>query len=255
MSLPGVVNTEPQHIVALSGGKDSTAMALELAAREPRAYRYVCTPTGNELPDMVAHWARLETLLGARLELLGTHTLEGLMGHQECLPSTRMRWCTRMLKIEPVQRFYAALPPGSVAYVGLRADEPTREGIFGSAVQQRFPLRDWGWGIDQVRGSLRERGVAIPSRTDCAWCPYQAADDWFRLWRDHRDMYMRAEAWERQLGHTFRSPTANLGTWAASLEDMRAQFESGKETKQEKKRRQLDLYDDDQQDACRVCRL
>lgn len=249
---------EPVHVVALSGGKDSTSMALELAAREPRAYRYVCTPTGNELPAMVAHWSRLETLLGAPLELLGTHTLEGLMEHQECLPSTRMRWCTRMLKVEPVQRFYAGLPAGSIAYVGLRADEPAREGIFGSAVVQRFPLRDWGWGIDQVRGSLRARGVVIPPRTDCMWCPYQAADDWFRLWQDHRDMYLRAEAWEARVGHTFRSPTAKHGTWAVSLADMRAQFEAGKTTREERKRRKrsLSLIDDDvDDDACRVCRL
>ena len=42
-----------KHVVALSGGKDSTAMALELAEREPRDYVYVCTPTGNE-PEAIA---------------------------------------------------------------------------------------------------------------------------------------------------------------------------------------------------------
>lgn len=35
------------HVVALSGGKDSTAMALRLAEVEPREYTYVCTPTGS----------------------------------------------------------------------------------------------------------------------------------------------------------------------------------------------------------------
>lgn len=36
------------HVVALSGGKDSTALALRLAETEPRDYTYVCTPTGDE---------------------------------------------------------------------------------------------------------------------------------------------------------------------------------------------------------------
>ena len=38
-----------KHIIALSGGKDSTALALRLAEVEPREYEYVFTPTGDEL--------------------------------------------------------------------------------------------------------------------------------------------------------------------------------------------------------------
>ena len=41
------------HIIGLSGGKDSTCLALLLKEHEPRPYNYVCTPTGNELPDML----------------------------------------------------------------------------------------------------------------------------------------------------------------------------------------------------------
>ena len=44
------------HVVALSGGHDSTALALLLNEREPRPYNYVCTPTGDELPEMFEHW-------------------------------------------------------------------------------------------------------------------------------------------------------------------------------------------------------
>ena len=34
----------PRHVVALSGGKDSTALALALHEKEPRDYDYVITP-------------------------------------------------------------------------------------------------------------------------------------------------------------------------------------------------------------------
>ena len=42
-----------KHVVALSGGKDSTALALRLHELNPKVdYTYVCTPTGDELPEM-----------------------------------------------------------------------------------------------------------------------------------------------------------------------------------------------------------
>jgi 3'-phosphoadenosine 5'-phosphosulfate sulfotransferase (PAPS reductase)/FAD synthetase len=89
------------HVVALSGGKDSTAMALRLAEVEPRDYTYVCTPRGNELPEMFEHWNRLGELLGKRLHPVLGGTLVGLVERWNALPNWRQRWCTRMLKIEP----------------------------------------------------------------------------------------------------------------------------------------------------------
>lgn len=247
------------HIVALSGGKDSTAMALRLREMHPDIpYRFIITPTGNELPTMDAHWARLEALLGAPIERVKNRTLEDFMAAQEFLPSTRARWCTRLVKILPVLEFYSKLPAGSVAYVGLRADEEGRDGIYGETVKQVFPMREWGWNLADVNAYLKHRGVKIPIRTDCAFCPFQGADDWYQLWRDWPDIYARAEAWERRIGHTFRSPTAKHGTWAASLEDMRLQFESGKLTREEKarqKRLTVVQEDDEEETACRVCRM
>lgn len=39
------------HVVGLSGGKDSTAMALRLRELNPDTpYTYIITPTGDECP-------------------------------------------------------------------------------------------------------------------------------------------------------------------------------------------------------------
>lgn len=250
------------HIVALSGGKDSTAMALRLREVEPDVdFRFVITPTGNELPPMRDHWQTLERMLGARLEVLSDDTLEARMEAMDFLPSFHSRWCTRILKIEPIERFYSTLPRGSVAYVGLRADEPSRGGIYGSKVEQRCPLREWGWGLSEVQAYLRARGVRIPARTDCAFCPFQGTDDWYRLWKKYPELWARAEWWEAKTGATFRSPTAKLGTWACSLAGLRTQFEGGKLTREEVRRRKRALpllgeaADDYGEEKCRVCRL
>lgn len=215
---------EPCHIVALSGGKDSTAMALRLVEVEPRDYEFVCTPTGNELPEMIAHWVKLGKLLGKPLKpLLTGVSLGSLIEKQQALPNWRMRWCTRILKIEPFLAYAATVAP-AVIYVGIRADEAeSREGV--EYEQRRFPLVEWGWDKAKVLSYLAERGVEIPRRTDCAVCFFQTLHEWWRLWRDHPDEYAQGEAWEEMTGHTFRSPQRD--THPAALKDLRAQFEGG----------------------------
>ena len=176
-----------RHIVALSGGKDSTAMALRLVELNQKTdFTFVCTPTGNESASMVAHWLNLGKLLGKPLLPIMGGSLVGLIERQKALPNWRQRWCTRLLKIEP----YAAmlLQQGRcVSYVGLRADEPDREGgdyLDIPGVEMRFPLRQWGWGLKEVLTFLENRAVVIPPRTDCNLCFFQRLIEWWELWRD-----------------------------------------------------------------------
>jgi 3'-phosphoadenosine 5'-phosphosulfate sulfotransferase (PAPS reductase)/FAD synthetase len=219
-----------QHIVALSGGKDSTAMALRLRETEPGTdFTYVCTPTGNELPEMAEHWLNLQRLLGTRLTVVGSGaSLGSLIDRWNALPNWRQRWCTKYLKIQPFERYVAAHLPATV-YVGIRADEAdARNPIeYGPQVTRRFPLAEWGWGLADVLDYLACRGVRVPDRTDCAACFFQTLGEWHALWTDHPDRYAEAERWEAQTGYTFRSPRRD--SQPASLADLRAKFEAGYE--------------------------
>lgn len=234
------------HIVGVSGGKDSTALALLLAEREPRDYVYLITPTGNELPEMEAHWAHLEILLGKPLTRVTNRTLDAWIDEFNALPNHRQRWCTRLLKIEPTIAFVRARMP-AINYVGLRADEEERVGIYGE-IPSRFPLREWGFDLAEVLGYLRDRGIKIPERTDCYDCYGQRLVEWKRLLVRHPDLYAKAEAKEARTGRTFRS--AQRDTWPAPLSELRAAFESGRKLRGEK-----DDDDDPEAAACRVCRL
>lgn len=246
------------HVVALSGGKDSTALALRLAEVEPRDYAYVITPTGNELPEMFAHWRRLGEMLGRPLQPVhGNKSLQGLIREQTMLPNHRARWCTRMLKLEPYYRWLSAQTP-CVSYVGLRADEESRAGMIfpdTDGVRMRFPMQEWGWDEADVRSYLDKRGVTIPERTDCAACFWQKIGEWWRLWKDNPNEYAEAEALEKHVSeargteYTFRSPQRD--SWPASLADLRVEFERGRVPK-----RSLAIMDKRRQvGACRVCTL
>lgn len=226
--------SETQHIVALSGGKDSTALALALAEFEPRDYKFVCTPTGDELPEMIAHWKRLGDLLGKPLmPVTSGKSLQGLIRQWTMLPNNKARWCTRVLKLESYYRWMRENAP-CVSYVGLRADEEGRAGMSfpeEAGIAVRFPMREWGWTEADVWSFLEQRDVKIPARTDCARCYHQTLGEWWRLWKLHPDTYADAEAQEEWVSeqrgkqYTFRSP--HRDTWPASLRELRALFEAG----------------------------
>jgi len=222
----------PCHVVAISGGKDSVAMALRLRELHPDiCFEYAITPTGDELPEMVAHWKRLEELLGP-MRRLSTLTLEQVIEREGMLPNFRARFCTRVLKIEPFIDYMDSLPGGSVMYVGLRADEEGRLGLVrpGSQFTVRYPMREWGWGLRDVLGYLELRGVTIPKRTDCGACFYQKLGEWRDLLKNHPDRYERYAQIERRMGYTFRSPGRD--TWPADLDGLRQEILSGRKIRE-----------------------
>lgn len=243
------------HVVALSGGHDSTIMSLLLNEREPRPYVYCCTPTGDELPEMFAHWEMLGERLGSRILPIMAGTLKGCISQAGALPNFRRRFCTRILKIEPFRKFMAqqaAVGP-VVSYVGLRADEPGRAGgayndIDGVTI--RFPLREWGMGEDDVQAGLAERGIKCPDRTDCALCYHQRIGEWWELWNNHPDRFDDGVAIEQRYGETFRTPGRD--SWPSSLAEMGERFAAG-----DKPSISLNRMARERQSSgsCRVCSL
>jgi len=228
--------SEARHIVALSGGKDSSALALRLAEIEPQDYEFICTPTGNELPDMVEHWIKLGYLLGKPIcPVSSGASLQGEIKRQNMLPNHRARWCTRLLKIEPFKAYITSAVPCTV-YVGIRSDEvDDRDGVEWEAnegVTRRYPFVEWGWGIEDVTSYLHERGVEVPARTDCAACFFQRLGEWWRLWNERPEVFREAEDLEKHVSnargksHTFRSEQRD--SWPAALAGLREEFEAGK---------------------------
>lgn len=236
------------HIVALSGGKDSCALALALKEKHPRPYTYVYAPTGDELPEMEEHMQKMEQLLGQPVLRLTNGTLASQIETNNMLPNCFARWCTRILKLKPAQAFYEQAAP-VICYVGLRDDEDEREGLSTSNpfILQSFPFQEWGWGLEDVWALLNSKGVSIPERTDCARCPYQKLGEWYNLWERHPDLYESAVQDEQKYGHTYRSPGRD--TWPASLAELREKFEAGQ--RPERSLRMMEKRNG----MCRACSL
>ena len=122
-------------VASVSGGKDSTALALTLMENEIPHVR-VFADTGFEAPETYRYLDLLRTRLGpievVRNEALWRDALPGeegmltLIRRKKMFPSRLMRFCTQQLKIFPIRDHLRALQDRGddvVSAVGVRAEE------------------------------------------------------------------------------------------------------------------------------------
>jgi 3'-phosphoadenosine 5'-phosphosulfate sulfotransferase (PAPS reductase)/FAD synthetase len=155
------MSEQVRHVIGISGGKDSSALAIYLNDHYPDLpLEYYFCDTGKELDETYALIQNLETYLGCSvLKLKGSgdshknpfdHFLDVYGGF---LPSANTRWCTKKLKLEPFERYVGSDPV--ISYVGIRGDED-REGYIStkSNIQSIFPYRKNIWSKDVIEKVL-----------------------------------------------------------------------------------------------------
>ena len=202
-----------RHILSLSGGKDSAALAIYMRGRVPEM-EYVFSDTRKELPETYEYLERIEDYLGTRVNRLnsdlGFDHWYAVYG--EMLPSNHRRWCTKMLKLKPFEEFVG--DDCVLNYVGLRADE-VRSGYISHKpnITPVYPFQEDGIKRADVVEILESSGVGMPpytawgrSRSGCFFCFYQQKIEWVRLKEHHPDLFEAAKAYERSYkvsGNTF----------------------------------------------------
>ena len=195
-----------RHICGISGGKDSSALAVYLRDRVPSMEYFFCD-TGAELPETYEYLTRLEVILGKPINRLNAlrgfdHWFEVFRG---ALPSPQMRWCTKNMKIKPIEAWIGDAP--ALSYVAIRADESNRKGYISTKpnISTRFPFIEDGIDQDGVTRILDEAGIGLPTyydwrtRSGCYFCFYQRKAEWVGLAERHPDLFQRAVAIERKV--------------------------------------------------------
>ena len=197
---------QTRHICGISGGKDSSALALYLRDRVPEMEYFFCD-TGAELPETYEFLTRLEVILGKPIARLNSergfdHWFEVFRG---ALPSPQMRWCTKVMKIKPIEAWIGDEP--AVSYVAIRADEANRKGYISTKrnIESRFPFVEDGVDHDGVMKILDDAGIGLPdyyewrTRSGCYFCFYQRKAEWVGLAERHPELYERAIAIEQKV--------------------------------------------------------
>ncbi|MCZ7554720.1 MAG: phosphoadenosine phosphosulfate reductase family protein [Anaerolineales bacterium] len=271
-------NDKPaRHIVSLSGGKDSTALAIYLRDRIPEL-EYVFCDTEKELDETYEYLSRLEAYLNKPIVYLkheGKGFDELLQMRRGFLPSPKVRWCTEYLKIKPFEKYVS--DDRCYNYIGIRADEPHRKGYISTKpnIVPRYPFVEEGIVKGDVRRILEESGLGLPdyyewrSRSGCYFCFFQQRIEWIGLLEHHPERYMEAMSYERE-----DSETGERYTWVSReslqelmqpqrIEQVRKEYaeQQARLAKRHKPQQTLleafglELDEASEEDSCLICHL
>ena len=195
-----------RHIIGLSGGKDSTALAVFMRQKYPELdIEYFFCDTHKELPETYDYLDRIEARLGIKIVRLEAergfdHWLDVYGG---TLPSPKMRWCTKQMKIIPLEKYIG--DDAAISYVGIRADE-NRDGYISKRdnIKPVFPFKEHGLVKADIYRLLEESGIGLPdyyrwrSRSGCFFCFFQRKYEWVKLAEEHPDLFAEAVRYEQE---------------------------------------------------------
>lgn len=152
-----------RHVIGISGGKDSAALAIHLRNKYPQLdlIYYFCD-TGKELDETYQIIERLEGYLGKKITKIESEEAKQsgknpfdfyYNAYRGYLPSNVARWCTKKIKLEPFEKFVGNA--NTVSYVGIRGDED-REGYISTkpTIQSIFPFRRNIWSEEVIKAVL-----------------------------------------------------------------------------------------------------
>jgi len=283
-------NKKERHILSLSGGKDSSALAIYMRDRNAWRQRlgkaaptpvekiemeYVFCDTKEELPETYDYLSLLEAYLGKPIHRLSDERgfQHWLKVYGNYLPSPNMRWCTRMLKLVPFEKYVG--DDEVYSYVGIRADE-NREGYISHKINIKpvFPFKEDSVTREDVFRILEESGLNLPkyyewrTRSGCYFCFFQRKAEWVGLMENHPDLFEKAKAFEKINEETGEKYTWSQGESLVQLS--RAERVEGIKAKQKKalelekkSRPNLPLFEilaealneENDEEGCAICHL
>jgi len=192
-----------RHILALSGGKDSAALAVYLKDKIPDL-EYVFLDTGHELPETYEYLDRMRAVLGIKIQVIKPkRSFENWLKLKNYyLPSPQKRWCTELLKIKPYEQHVGQ--DYIYSYIGIRADED-RDGYISHKpnIVPKYPFIEDGIVYSDVQDILETSGLGFPgyyhwrSRSGCYFCFFQQKSEWLNLYKYHKDLFQKAMSYEK----------------------------------------------------------
>ena len=208
-------NKKEYHILSLSGGKDSTALAFFMRENMPEIFEkleLVFCDTECDLPETYDYLNKIEVFLGKKILRIKPEVgFEHLIQLQNFLPTPHRRWCTVMLKTLPFKNYVKKIINKNVnsiikLYIGIRADELHRADCNKYSVdyiQEVYPFVDNLICKEDVYKILKNEGINLPDyykwidRSGCYFCFFKSKYSWLLLNEHHPKLYQKAITMEQ----------------------------------------------------------
>jgi hypothetical protein len=192
-----------RHIVALSGGESSAAVAVLLKDLNPILY---FNDTKWEHPDLYRYLKDVSEYLGIPItEDSDGRDVSQLARDEHALPNNRMPFCSARLKANRLQKY---AKPGDVLYFGIGIHEVHRAGRIRTIYTQlgmdtRFPLIEQNLDAKAI---MANTGIIRPAmyamgfeHNNCSGgCVRQGAKQWRHLLRVMPEIYNDREKLEQE---------------------------------------------------------
>ncbi len=208
-----MLNNEPRvkHVLGLSGGKDSSALAIYMRDNYPDLdIEYFFTDTGEELDEVYEYLNMLEGYLGKPINYLDPNRdfKFFMKQYNNFLPSAQARWCTVNLKLAPFEKWvdqeFLSQGIKVKSYVAIRSDESFREGLKSKKdIETVLPFKENHIDKQAVFEILENSGLGLPkyydwrSRSGCTFCFFQRKIEWVGLMERHPEAFENAKRMEK----------------------------------------------------------
>lgn len=201
------------HILSLSGGKDSTALAFFIKENMPAIFEqleFVFFDTECELTETYEYLNKIEMFLGKPIERIKPYySFDHLYSIYNILPSAMKRWCTVEMKTKTFRKYiHERIANGNKVnvYIGIRADELHRvnNSHDDAFITQLYPFVENNINKEDVTNILINQGIGMPdyykwrSRSGCYFCFFQRKIEWVGLYENHPDLFQKAIDYEEK---------------------------------------------------------
>jgi len=204
----------PKHILAWSGGKDSTACAI-LARIHNLPIDGIITLRPDPFKIGLSFTDKFEDFMGMPVQVIDGPTFEDsfylkkgenakYLGFIYGWPMTIYRTCSRIMKTDPIVAWQKQQSEDTVMVVGIAIDEPERLQGLRSTKDVSY-LEQFEVTEKEARSLCEEHGLLNPlyehfDRIGCVRCPKQGLDALRKVRR------LEPEKWQWCLDHDDESP-------------------------------------------------
>lgn len=214
------------HVVGYGGGTNSTAMLIGMHYHGIRPDRILFADTGCEQPHTYAYLPVMEGWLKAhgfpeitRLrytdqngmiqtleeECLRTASLPSIAyGYKKCSLKYKVGVQDKFCNNDPICQKIWAQGGKVTKYIGYDAGEERRRthAIVYDIVDKKYTsvyplIDDWDWSREDCIRVIEQEGLPLPGKSSCFFCPSMKKQEIRTLYHQHRDLYERAIAIEK----------------------------------------------------------